>query len=92
MKDIEPVSAYGPIVEKDVADILRGLPPGQRYAASDLYERYAEFVTADGRTPGHPVALGQTFKRMGLTRTKMTRGGGGTGHTGRGRQVVAWIV
>ena len=92
MKDIAPVSAYGPVVEKDVSDILRGLPPGQRYAASDLYERYAEFVIGDGRTPGHPVALGQTFKRMGMTRTKIVVGGGGRGQTGRGRQVVAWIV
>jgi hypothetical protein len=92
MRDIQPVSEYGVVMDEDVAATLKGLPPGGRYAASDLYQRYADVARAAGRSPGHPVALGRTFSRIGMRRVKVTVGGGGRGHKGRGRQIVAWIV
>lgn len=92
MRDISPIGEYGPMLDADVRATLNGLYPGSRYAASDLYARYSDMVRSAGRTPGHPVALGQTLKRLGSTRVKMTVGGGGSGHKGRGHQVVAWII
>lgn len=92
MKDIEPIGQYGVVLDEDVRKTLNGLGRGQRYAASDLYARYSDVAREAGRTPGHPVALGQVFKRIGMARIKMTVGGGGQGYKGRGRQVVAWVV
>lgn len=92
MEDISPVSEYGLVVEDDVKASLIGLQPGQRYAASDLYRRYAEVARASGRSPGHPTALGQTFRRLGMKRVKMTVGGNGRGRSGGGKQIVAWVV
>lgn len=83
MNDIEPVGKYGMTVDQDVAEMLRGLQSGQRYAARDLYERYAGRVKDDGRTPGHPVAVGQALRRLGCGRVKMNV---------KGRQIVTWVV
>ena len=92
MRDIEPIGGYGVVTDEDVRTTLNGLHAGSRYAASDLYKRYASLVREAGREPGHPVALGQAFSRLGMQRIKMTVGGGGRGHAGRGRQIVAWVV
>jgi hypothetical protein len=92
MRDIDPVGEYGLVLDADVEATLEGLYPGSRYAASDLYARYSDVVRSAGRNPGHPIALGQALKRLGSTPVKMTVGGGGSGHKGRGRQVSAWII
>jgi hypothetical protein len=92
MRDIDPVSAYGVVHSDDVNKSLNGLTSGARYAAADLYERYAAMVREDGRSPGHPVGYGQALARLGLDRVKMTVGGAGKGQTGRGRQISAWVV
>jgi hypothetical protein len=92
MKDIEPVGGYGVVLDEDVRSTLNGLHRGARYSASDLYQRYASVAREANREPGHPVALGQAFARLGMQRVKMTVGGGGQGHRGRGRQIAAWVV
>jgi hypothetical protein len=92
MKDIEPVGGYGAVLDEDVRATLNGLYRGARYAAGDLYKRYADVAREAGREPGHPVALGQAFARLGMKRVKMTVGGAGRGYRGRGHQIVAWVV
>lgn len=84
------MSKYGVVDPDDVRKTAEGLKG--RYAASDLYQRYSDVVRSDGRSPGHPVALGQALKTYGFRRCKITVGGGGRGYTGRGRQVAGWAI
>lgn len=94
MRDIEPTASFGVMVGRDVEATLNGLRKGERYSASDLYDRYSDVAKEAGHNPGHKVAFGQALARLGLTRAKMTVGGpgAGRGRSGRGRQVVAWMI
>lgn len=94
MTAIEPVGTYGVVVDDDVMTLIRELRGGSRYAASDLHRRYSEIARVAGRSPGHPTALGQALRRMGLVPVKMTVGGGGRGRgrAGRGKQISAWLL
>lgn len=96
MRDIEPLASYGAVVPEDVQATIRDLKGGNRYAAADLYNRYADAAREAGRSPGHPVAFGQALKAHGLIRVKINIGGPGRGKKAKkgdkSRQVSAWLL
>lgn len=91
---IQPVASYGTVHDRDITNTLDGLDRGARYLGSDLYERYSKIAREAGRVPGHKVAVGQAWTRLGLRRCSVTVGGPGRGkgRRGQGTQVIAWEI
>ena len=64
-----------PVNPADVRKLVDQLPVGVRLKAGDLHKRYARIASAAGRAPGHPVALGQQLRKMGMVRGKIQTSG-----------------
>lgn len=60
----------GHVVVGDVVETLRELDSGA-HSADRLYDLYAERVLSDNRTPGSPIAFGQTLGQLGCRRDQV---------------------
>jgi hypothetical protein len=68
---MENATPYAPVHAPDVHQTLLGL--AGTYTSQALYDRYAGIARINGRTPAHPVAVGQELARQGCTRRKVKR-------------------
>jgi hypothetical protein len=70
MRNLEPITPHGVLVEEDVDYVVRKLAAGT-YAADDLFDRYASVCRMRKHIPASRQAFGAALRRRGGVRRKV---------------------